>query len=529
MKKYFKKATAICAAMALVLSITACDGRLTEVPVAVGAGIFNGFADKTTEISGTVIGVTMNNIRIRTETGTELTFATVDAKIESVDGIIEGDWVCIAYIGTIASGDTTGTQVTRVIDNDNHVELATTKVVMKPVNKKMFSTGPLHVRDNYNDHANIIATLTKGEGVKVTGVSDSGWDEIEYNAKKAYVFGKYLTDTAPRDPLANGEMDAATPVDAVVYANVNLRMRNAPSLGSSVLGVVKKGTAIHEIGNIGGMWAQVEYDGGVAYCDDEYLSSQALPETPDAMIPTKSGLPAGVNKIAEDSTMYTTVALRMHASCSMDATVIGTAPKGSAIHVTGILDNHFSQVQYDGRTAYCATQYLSKEAPKQQTQSTSFASNGDEVFTVSTLHVRANPSMGGKILETVSAGREFARTGISRDGVWSRISYNGTDAYCATQYLSTIRPSTMNAPYTAGSGNTGAGIINYGTPVYMDGNVITTVALRMHVGADLTTQVLGTVPAGTRMERTATFDNGWSRVTYNGMDAYCVSSYLKLA
>ncbi|MEG2672822.1 MAG: SH3 domain-containing protein, partial [Ruthenibacterium sp.] len=139
-----------------------------------------------------------------------------------------------------------------------------------------------------------------------------------------------------------------------------------------------------------------------------------------------------------------------------------------------------------------------------------------------------NPSLGGNILETVPAGREFTRTGISRDGVWSRISYNGTEAYCATQYVSTTRPSTMNAPYTPGSGNgNGAGVVNYGTPVYLDGNVTTTAALRMHIDADLTAQILGTVPAGTVLQRTAKYDNGWSRVLYNGMDAYCSSAYLK--
>ncbi|MEG2595809.1 MAG: SH3 domain-containing protein [Ruthenibacterium sp.] len=523
MKKAFKKAIAICAAMALVLSITACDGRMTQAPVAIGAGFFGGFGQQTNEVAGTVIGATMNNICIRTEDGVELIFATVDAKIDSVDGILEGDWVCIDYLGDIVAGDTTGTQVVKVIDNDQHVETAAGKVVMSPTNKVMYSTGPLHVRDNYNDHANIIATLLKNDKVTVTGTSKSGWDEINFNGKKAYVFGKYLTDTPFKDPLANAQVDQATPVDAIVYAKVNLRMRDSASLGSNVLGVVKKGTAIHEIGNIGGMWAQVEYDGGVAYCDDEYLSSQALAETPEAQIPTKTGLPAGVNKIAEDSTMYTTVALRMHSACSMDASVIGTAPKGSAIHVTGILDNHFSEVQYGGRTAYCATQYLSKDAPAQPT---AFASNGDEVFTVSNLHIRANPSLGGKILETVPAGREFTRTGISRDGVWSRISYNGTEAYCATQYVSTTCPNTMNAPYTPGSGN-GAGVVNYGTPVYLDGNVTTTAALRMHIDADLTAQILGTVPAGTVLQRTAKYDNGWSRVLYNGMDAYCSSAYLK--
>ncbi|MEG1322633.1 MAG: SH3 domain-containing protein [Ruthenibacterium sp.] len=531
MKKILKKALAICLTMTLVLSITACDSQITQVPVAVGAGLFDSFGQQTNEIAGTVIGATMNNICIRTEDGTELIFATVDAKVESVDGILEGDWVCIDYIGSIVAGDTAGTQVVKIIDNDAHVETATGKVVMTPTSKVMYSTGPLHVRDNYNDHANIIATLLKNDKVTVTATSNSGWDEINFNGGKAYVFGKYLTDKPFNDPLSNAQVDQATPVDAIVYAKVNLRMRDSASLGSNVLGVVKKGTAIHEIGNIGGMWAQVEYDGGVAYCDDEYLSSQALPETPESMIPTKNGLPAGVNKIPEDSTMYTTVALRMHAACSTDATVIGTAPKGSAIHVTGILDNHFSEVQYGGRTAYCVTQYLSKDAPAQQTQSTSFASNGDEVFTVSSLHVRQNPSLGGKILKTVPAGYEFARTGISRDGMWSRVSYNGGDAYCATQYLSTVRPSTMNAPYTAGSGNdgNGSGVISYGTPVYLDGNVITTAALRMHIGADLSAQVLGTVPAGTRLQRSAKFDNGWSRVEYNGMDAYCSSAYLKVA
>lgn len=528
MKRWYKQAAAWVGIAGLALSLAACGGAkapsssAAAAPAASSAAVDSvaqSLAEPTQSyvVQGTVTAASMNSVTIRTAEGRELTFPTVDAEVDTVNGLLEGNWVAVEYRADreLTGTDTTGAYVDRVIDNAPNVQEEAQKVLdgMEACDETVYTTHRVHVRTGNSTDAKILETLDKGVQLHRTGKGVHGWSRVDYNGQTAYVFGEYLSTAQPTQALG-GQTDgntAFTAKDETVYPTVRLRIRRNPSLDADKVGVVNAGTALHRTGAYANGWSQVDYNGAAAYCDSEYLTAKAPADAVD-----KDAAPAGeVNFAPAKETYYTTVALKLHVTYSVDSTVAAVVPKGTALYVESLMDNHWCQVQYNNQTVYCVTQYLQKEQPQAQNaqQPEAFTAADESVFPITNLHIRETPSLGGKILATPEKGSEFHRTGISLDGAWSRVEYNGVSGYSATQYLTTQRPSQMNA----------------GEPALteVEQTVTTTANLRLHDSDDLAATIVATVPAGTPLERVGVLSNGWSSVMYNGQRLFCASDYLK--
>lgn len=70
------------------------------------------------------------------------------------------------------------------------------------------------------------------------------------------------------------------------------------------------------------------------------------------------------------------------------------------------------------------------------------------MYSQSSLNIRAAASADAEKLGTFSAGDSV--TVISSENGWSKIDYNGTEAYVASDYLSDTQPTAAPARY-AGS------------------------------------------------------------------------------
>lgn len=286
-------------------------------------------------VHGSVIGSSGDNLTIMTKDGVTVVFPIVDAEMKNVGVLNEGDWVTVTYKGTIAD-DMAAVEVISVEDNTEEAkEEADETKFADAKNATMFTTGPINVRAGYSTNYKVVATLAKGTEVEVLGEAKNGWKQIKYNGREYYMFGKYLTDTALEKGLDDATGLTAQTTNGTVYTTVGLRMRDEPAVAGHVLGVAPKGTALIKKGIIGD-WIQVEYDGGVAYCDSEYITTAPQSET---VVTISEGLPQGVEKTLADMTMYTTFALHMRSTCTTNAVIIGTEPKGGAVHVTGTLNN----------------------------------------------------------------------------------------------------------------------------------------------------------------------------------------------
>lgn len=71
---------------------------------------------------------------------------------------------------------------------------------------------------------------------------------------------------------------------------------------------------------------------------------------------------AGNNEVVEiekvDKTMYTTAKVNLRKNCSMSDDVICVLPANTEVHVIGICNNSWAQVEYDDNEGYIYLEYL---------------------------------------------------------------------------------------------------------------------------------------------------------------------------
>lgn len=159
---------------------------------------------------GTLVNLTENTITIRQNDGTELMFNANNCQHEFKNGIREGNWIVVTYIGEVKGTDTKNVTVIKITDNDsNTVKKEQKKMKIKAVNEKVYATAGVHVRESYTTDSKVVGSLAKGKSIMRTGVCENGWSRVEYKSKDAYVYGEYLTAKKPEKnaPAAkvNGE------------------------------------------------------------------------------------------------------------------------------------------------------------------------------------------------------------------------------------------------------------------------------------------------------------------------------------
>lgn len=166
---------------------------------------------------GTLVNLTENTITIRQNDGTELLFNSNNCKHEFKNGIREGNWIVVTYVGEIKGTDTKNVAVVKITDNDsNTVKKEQKEMKIKAVNETVYTTAGVHIRESYTTDSKVLGSLAKGDSVLRTGVCENGWSRVQYQDKDAYIYGEYLTTNKPKEdaPAAktNGEPPATMQV-----------------------------------------------------------------------------------------------------------------------------------------------------------------------------------------------------------------------------------------------------------------------------------------------------------------------------
>ncbi len=177
-----------------------------------------------------------------------------------------------------------------------------------------------------------------------------------------------LNSEAPEEVAANVEaLVNFTEVDETVTAKdvVNLRDRPGQGADSVVLGTLANGTTAQRTGISDSGWSRLLIDGQKVYAVSSFLTTDTSYVTPDqtaAQVPAvpDNGIKTQFASVNESVTAKIEVNLRTLPSVTNpDAAVSATLKYGEWITRTGISDNGWSRVEYNGQTLYCISSYLS--------------------------------------------------------------------------------------------------------------------------------------------------------------------------
>lgn len=131
------------------------------------------------------------------------------------------------------------------------------------------------------------------------------------------------------------------------------------------------------------------------------------------------------------------------------------------------------------------------------------------------VNIRASASTEADSLGKATAGQEFTRYEVMDNG-WSKIEYNGSEAYIKTEYLEEI----ADASAEGGEGAEAAAPREPGSMITIKENV------RIRAQANTDSEVYETASAGTQFKLISE-ENGWCKIEYKGKEAYVKSDFVK--
>lgn len=147
------------------------------------------------------------------------------------------------------------------------------------------------------------------------------------------------------------------------------------------------------------------------------------------------------------------------------------------------------------------------------------------VKTTDVVNIRSSDSEEADKLDKAQIGQEFTLLEEKGNG-WSKVEYDGREAYIKSDYLEVVSEETVEADetqeteetedtQTASSNETSTGTVR----------VIESVRVRKSASTD--SESLGTVYAGEKLDLLMKQADGWCKVKYKGQTAYVKSEYVE--
>lgn len=175
-------------------------------------------------------------------------------------------------------------------------------------------------------------------------------------------------------------------------------------------------------------------------------SQQAVDENGAEQV--EANVEVGVNftEVEEQVTAKDEVNLRSTMEQGSDDNIVGSMKNGETAVRTGVGNNGWARIIYNGQTVYCVSNYLTTDlsyVTPQETESefkTKFTDVSENVTAKEVTNLRNRPSVESpsEVIAELKNGEVIVRTGVSNEG-WSRVEYNGQTLYCISSYLEVVQ------------------------------------------------------------------------------------------
>ena len=393
----------------------------------------------------------------------------------------------------------------------------------------------LKIHTEPNGDAEVVGKLYSGSGCEIEEVKD-GWAHITSGDCDGYVEAKYLLTGT--DAEAYAEEHKVSELVAKSQSE-QMYMYEEPSADAKIVTTVLWDQELTVLGaSDDGQWVQVKVGDNTGYIpadsvvldvqyeeavsvDEEQTKKEsetaetktteteaseteaetekettAETETKAAETETAETKAAEPEKTQQDKasaasytdvneTVWATYSVSIRSAASTDADKLDVLVGSYSITRTGVGDNGWSKVDYNGQTGYIKSEYLTTTKPAAASDSTQQTTETKQetketVYATAGVNIRAKASADADKIGTLAAGGSITRTGKTSSG-WSRVDYNGQTGYIKSDYLTTTKPtvtSNTTASSTSSSSSLGQQIADFavqyvGYPYVYGGNSLT--------------------------------------------------------
>ena len=293
---------------------------------------------------------------------------------------------------------------------------------MASATTQMTATVGVNIRSGSSTNTDILGGLFRGQ--TVTAISSSqGWTKISYDGSTAYVASRYLTKG--KDLPAPLRIGPGT----VKVTTTALNLRSGPGLSYSVIKVLKGGARVTMTGKTARGWAQLVNGRSTGWSSMQYLVSSMY------------GRPTIIGK------RVATADLDIRTTSGTDSRTVTEVKKGTALSVTGAIQNGRAQIIYKDRIRWVTARYLTKLTSNLPSPPRLPKIIGTR-YATAPLDIRSTYADKYRLITEVPRGTELKITGVVRNGRM-QIIFDKAVRWVTATYLSKSAPSSIPSSWLA--------------------------------------------------------------------------------
>lgn len=221
-------------------------------------------------------------------------------------------------------------------------------------------------------------------------ISDANANTVESGGSKSASINIASNSVAPtvENPVSNNEQPQITfsDINETVYTSDRCNVRKSYSTNSEKITTLEKGTILKRTGIASNGWSRVVYNGTTVYISSQYLTTT----------------PVEIKFQEVNETVYATQECNLRKSWSTASDKVGFLTQGQEITRTGIADNGWSRVNYNGQVVYIATRLLTTEkteetSEEELTDDTDIEKTEEEILSEIQEEIGILPEVGNNI------------------------------------------------------------------------------------------------------------------------------------
>lgn len=280
----------------------------------------------------------------------------------------------------------------------------------------------VNIRSGSSTNSEILGGLYRGQTVTAIN-SAGGWTKIKFAGSTAYVASKYLTKES--------KLSAPSSIrpGTVKITTTALNLRTGPGHSYKVIKVLKEGARVTMTGKAARGWAQLVNGKSTGWSSTQYLASST------------TGKPAIIG------TRVATADLDIRTTSGADSRTVAEVKKGTALSVTGAIQNGRAQIIYKGAIRWVTARYLKNLASNLPSPPKLPKITGTR-YATATLNIRSTYTDKYGLITEVPRGAKLKITGVVKNGRM-QIIFDKAVRWVTAKYLSKSVPRGMPASWRA--------------------------------------------------------------------------------
>lgn len=281
----------------------------------------------------------------------------------------------------------------------------------------------LNIRSGPGLSYKVVATAKKGARFTVLGESGD-WVQLQLPSGGTGWAANWLLSMKSESASAVSSVD-------------NLRIRKGPGPGYGIVGYLAKGQAA-EVLEKSGEWTRIASKSGNGWVSAQFLQGSVKEESPSKEQSSGTG-----NVSSPQVKTVNADYLNVRFEPSLSSEMIGKLANGAKVEVISE-GNGWALISFSGKKGWVSSEFLSSlsgEAPPAEQKPSGFLGT----VTATTLSVRSEGSLNGKIIASINKGQTF--TILEEANNWAKIEYSpGKIGWVAGWYLDKAAEGSTPAP-----------------------------------------------------------------------------------